>query len=112
MAETSKVVLRNFRMSPRKVRLVVDLVRGKPVQRALDNLRVMNRKAAPVVSKLIQSAVANAVIKATVDIDRLVVSEVYVDEGPTLKRWMPRAQGRATPIRKRSSHITLKLTEI
>ena len=111
MAETSKAVLRNFRMSPRKVRLVIDLVRGKRVQSALDTLRVMNRKAAPVVSKLIQSAVANATQKATVDVDRLVVSEVFVDEGATLKRWMPRAQGRATPIRKRTSHITLKLTE-
>lgn len=88
------------------------MVRGKPVSVALDTLKLTNRKAAPLVSKLIQSAMANATSSATVDVDRLVVSEVFVDEGATLKRYLPRAQGRATPIRKRSSHITVKLAEL
>lgn len=112
MEQHHKAVLRNTRISARKARLVVDTVRGKPVSVALDTLLLMNKKAAPLVRNLIQSAVANAVSKATVDVDRLVVSEVYVDEGPTLKRYLPRAQGRATPIRKRSSHITVKLAEL
>ena len=103
--------LRNIRIAPRKARLVADMVRGQKVSRAIDNLKVTNRKAAPLVSKLIQSAMANATNKETVDIDRLVVAEIFVDEGATLKRFLPRAQGRATPLRKRSSHITVKLTE-
>jgi large subunit ribosomal protein L22 len=112
MADSFKAILRNVRVSPRKARLVVDLVRGKPVSTALDMLRVTNKKTAPMLKKLIHSAMANAVEKATVNIDRLIVSEVFVDAGVTLKRFMPRAQGRATPIRKRSSHITIKLREI
>ena len=112
MEQKYKAILRNTRISARKARLVVDLVRGKPVSVALDTLRLTNKKAAPLVQKLIQSAMANATSNATVDVDRLVVSEVFVDEGPTLKRYLPRAQGRATPIRKRSSHITVKLAEL
>jgi large subunit ribosomal protein L22 len=111
MAEAAKATLRNYRISARKARLVCDLVRGKAVQPALDMLRIQNKKLAPVLSKLIRSAVANATNKATVDVDRLIISEVFVNEGPALKRWLPRAQGRATPIRKPSAHITLKLTE-
>ena len=107
-----KAILRNTRISARKARLVVDMVRGKPVSVALDTLKLTNKKAAPLVSKLIQSAMASATSQATVDVDRLVVSEVFVDEGATLKRFLPRAQGRATPIRKRSSHITVKLAEL
>jgi len=107
-----KAILRNTRISARKARLVIDLVRGKPVSVALDTLKLTNKKAAPLVSKLIQSAIANAENTATVDIDRLVVAEAFVDEGATLKRYLPRAQGRATPIRKRSSHITVKLAEL
>jgi large subunit ribosomal protein L22 len=107
-----KAILRNTRISARKARLVVDMVRGKPVSVALDTLGLTNKKAAPLLKKLIQSAMANAVNTSTVDVDRLVVSEVFVDEGPTLKRFLPRAQGRATPIRKRSSHITVKLAEL
>ena len=112
MAEASRAVLRNIRISPRKVRLVVNLVKGKPVQYALDVLKMTNKRAAPVVYKMIQSAVANATDKSTVDVDRLIVSEGFVNEGPSLKRWLPRAQGRATPLVKRSSHITIKLKEI
>ena len=104
--------LRNIGISPRKTRLVVDMVRGKPVQDALDMLKLTKKRAAPIVSKLISSAVANASAKTTVDVDRLVVDRAFVDEGRTQKRFLPRAQGRATPIRKRSSHITIQLSEI
>lgn len=112
MAEASRAVLRNLRIAPRKVRLVVNLVKGKPVQYALDLLKVTNKRAAPVVAKMIQSAVANATSKQSVDVDRLVVSEGFVNGGSSLKRWLPRAQGRATPIQKRTSHVTIKLKEI
>lgn len=112
MAEASKVVLRNLRIAPRKVRLVVNLVKGKPVQYALDLLKVTNKRAAPVVYKMIQSAVANATNKSTVDVDRLVVSEGFVNGGQSMKRWLPRAQGRATGIQKRTSHVTIKLAEV
>jgi len=112
MADKFKAVLKNIHTAPRKIRLVVDLVRGKPVQNALDILQLTNKRAAPVVSKLIKSAMANATNRATVDVDRLVVSEVFVDEGSAQHRWLPRAQGRATPIKKRSSHITVSLSEI
>lgn len=112
MEQQYKAILKDTRISARKARLVVDMVRGKPVSVALDTLKLTNKKAAPLVSKLIESAMANATSSATVDVDRLVVSEVFVDEGATLKRFLPRAQGRATPIRKRSSHITVKLAEL
>jgi len=112
MAELFQAKLCDIRITARKARLVVDAVRGKPVADALDSLRLLNKKGAPLVSKLINSAVANATDRATVDIDRLVVSEIFVDEGVTWKRFMPRAQGRATPIRKRTSHITVKLKEL
>jgi large subunit ribosomal protein L22 len=104
--------LRGVRIAPRKVRLVADLVRGKLVSDAMDMLKVMNKRSAPVVSKLLASAVAGAKEKATVDIDRLYIHTVFVDSGPTMKRWCPRAQGRATPIMKRSSHVTVKLSEL
>ncbi len=112
MSDAFQAILKNTRIAPRKARLVVDMVRGKPVSTAIDTLKLTNRKAAPLVSKLIQSAMANATSKATVDVDRLVVSEIFVDEAKTLKRFLPRAQGRATPLRKRSSHITVKLLEL
>ena len=108
----SKAVLKNMRIAPRKARLVLDLVRGKPVQNALDTLKLTNRRAAPIVAKMIHSAMANATDNATVDVDRLIVSECFADEGPAMKRWLPRAQGRATPLKKRTSHITSKLQEI
>lgn len=111
MSETFRASLNGVRISPRKARLVVDLVRGQRVQVALDTLKVLNKKAAPMLSKLIGSAVANATSTATVDVDSLVIDEAFVDEGKTMKRWLPRAQGRATPLRKRTSHITIKLRE-
>ena len=105
-------VMKSARISPRKVRLVADLIRGKLVGDAIELLRFTHKKAAPLVSKVIQSALANAEDKATVDVDRLIVSEAFVDGGATLKRFCPRAQGRAGAIRKRTSHITVKLKEI
>lgn len=112
MSQAFQAVLKGYRVTPRKARLVVDLVRGRPVQNALDILKLTNKKTAPVLSKLIQSAIANASSQATVDVDRLYVAEAFVDEGVTLKRWLPRAQGRATQVRKRSSKITVKLKEL
>lgn len=101
--------LRWLRMSPRKVRLVVDLIRGLPVEEALNRLAFSRKAAALPVAKLLRSAVANADQKGTYDLDRLVIETAFVDEGPTWKRWLPRAMGRATRIRKRSSHVTVVL---
>lgn len=111
MTDLFKAELNDVRMTPRKARLVVDMIRGKLVSEALDNLRLTKKRAAPIISKLISSALANAQDKATVDIDRLYVSEIYVGHGPTWKRFIPRAQGRASGIKKRSSRITVKLKE-
>ena len=107
-----KCYLKKVGISPRKARLVADLVRGKNVQDALDCLKFTTKKAAPIFHKMITSAIASATSQATVDVDTLLVSEVFVDEGTTQKLFLPRAQGRATTIRKRSSHITVKLREI
>jgi large subunit ribosomal protein L22 len=98
------------RVPPRKVRLVVDMIRGKNVVTALGILDNTNKKAAPVVKALLRSAIANAEQKdQNTDVDALTVKEVYVDMGQTLKRFAPRAMGRAGRIRKRSSQITLKV---
>ncbi len=101
--------LRFLRMGPRKVRLIVDMIRGKKVTRALDLLSVLPKRAARPVLKLLNSAVANAKHNHSINVEDLKVAQVYVDGGPVLKRWMPKAQGRATPIRERTSHITLIL---
>jgi large subunit ribosomal protein L22 len=101
--------LKNVRLSPRKARLVVDMVRGKGIQEALNTLQFSPQKTAPVLSKLLKSAVANAEQKGVADVDRLFVKTVMVDQGPVLRRFMPRAQGRATRIRKPTSHITVVL---
>lgn len=99
------------RMSPQKTRLVVDMVRGKGVQEALTLLKFSPQKAAAIVSKLVSSAVANAEQKGVSDVDRLFVKTIMVDQGPVLKRFLPRAQGRATKIRKPTSHIVVVLDE-
>ena len=100
----------HIRISPRKVRMVVDTVRGKSVSQALSILEFTRKKAAVPVQKLLKSAVANAAENDGIsDVDTLVIEHIMVDEGPTLKRFMPRARGRATPIRKRTSHIRIRL---
>ncbi|NOQ51502.1 MAG: 50S ribosomal protein L22 [Desulfuromonadaceae bacterium] len=101
--------LRNVRLSPRKARLVVDMVRGKGIQEAMNILQFSPQKTAPILSKLLKSAVANAEQKGVSDIDQLFVKTVMVDQGPVLRRFMPRAQGRASRIRKPTSHITVVL---
>src|SRR5699024_956091 len=96
---------------PRKVRLVIDLIRGKEVGEAIAILRHTQRGASPVVEKLLNSAIANAEHNYEMDPDNLVISEAFVDEGATLKRFRPRAQGRASKINKRTSHVTVVVTE-
>ena len=107
----SRAKLSYARMSPQKTRLVVDMVRGKGVQEALNILKFSPQKAAAVVSKLVSSAVANAEQKGVSDVDRLFIKAITVDQGPALRRFLPRAQGRATKIRKPTSHILVVLDE-
>ncbi len=108
----STAILRFARVSARKARLVADLVRGRDASEALDVLTFLPKKSAPLIRKLVESAVANAEHKAKqrnqeVDIDTLYVKGIMVDAGPTMRRFRPRAQGRATPILKKTSHITV-----
>ncbi|WP_419942224.1 50S ribosomal protein L22 [Candidatus Palauibacter sp.] len=103
---------KNVRMSARKMRLVIDQIRGRDVNEAYALLQFSKKKAARPVGKVLRSAVANAAYRAdeegeAVDVDELYVREAYVDEGRTLRRWRPRAYGRATPVLKRSSHVTV-----
>ena len=100
------------RQSPYKVRRVLDLVRGLPVQEAEDVLRLTQRGATEPITKVLKSAVANAEHNHALDADDLVVAEAYADEGPTLKRFRPRARRRATRIRKRTSHITIVVSDM
>jgi large subunit ribosomal protein L22 len=106
-----KARLRFVRMSPRKARLVADLIRGKGSEEAVNILAFTKKAAAKIIGKLLKSAIANATQKKTVDIDHLYVKKITVDQGPTMKRFMPRALGRATTIRKRTSHILIVLDE-
>ncbi|MFJ8067064.1 50S ribosomal protein L22 [Psychrobacillus sp. NPDC096426] len=107
----AKAIAKTVRIAPRKVRLVVDLIRGKQVGEAVAILQLTPKAASPVVEKVLKSAVANAEHNYDLDINNLVVSEIFVDEGPTLKRFRPRAQGRASAINKRTSHITVVVSE-
>ncbi|TXL61013.1 50S ribosomal protein L22 [Cerasibacillus terrae] len=107
----AKAVAKSVRIAPRKVRLVIDLIRGKNAQEAVAILKHTQRSASPVVEKLLHSAMANAEHNYEMDLDNLIVSEAFVNEGVTLKRFRPRAQGRASGINKRTSHITVVLTE-
>jgi large subunit ribosomal protein L22 len=102
---------KHVRQSPYKVRRVLDLVRGLPVDEARVVLDFTNRKAAPTIKKVLDSAIANAEHNFALDADELIVAQAYADEGPTLKRWRPRARGRATKIRKRTSHITIVVAD-
>ena len=106
-----RAVARYVRISSRKVRIVIDLIRGKQVSEALAILKFTPKSASPVVEKLLKSAIANAEYKG-LNKDDLYVAEVYADQGPTLKRMMPRAKGSGAMILKRSSHITVVLDEI
>ena len=106
-----KAKLRNIRIGSQKTRIVADLVRHKNVSEALRILAFMPQKPAPLIKKLIESAVANADQKKTIDVDSLYVKHISVDMAPPLKRFRPRAQGRATGIKKKGSHINLILDE-
>lgn len=107
----AKAVARTVRIAPRKARLVVDLIRGKQVGEAIAILKHTPKAASPIVEKLLKSAVANAEHNYDMDVNNLLVSKVYVDEDPTMKRFRPRAQGRASQINKRTSHITIVVSE-
>ena len=106
----ARAVLRGSRMSSRKARVMADLIRGKTVESAVTTLSFQQRKAALPLRKLLDSAVANAESR-NMDLDKLLVARVLVDKGPVMKRWMPRAHGRATPLKKQTSHVTVELVE-
>lgn len=99
------------RISPQKARLVADQIRGKSVDQALEILTFSNKKAAVLVKKILESAIANAEHNEGADVDDLSVAKIFVDEGPIMKRIMPRAKGRADRILKRSSHITVVVAD-
>ncbi len=103
--------LRHYRMAPRKARLVTDMINGMDVEKAINTLQLTPKKCAPVIKKLVESAVANADQRGDMDVDALYIRSVFVDEGPTMRRFQPRAMGRATRINKRSSHITVILDD-
>ncbi len=107
----AKAILRSARISAQKVRLVADQVRGMPVGNATNLLTFSNKKAAHLVKKLLLSAVANAENNLGADVDELMVSKIFVDEGPSLKRMHARAKGRGNRITKRTSHITVVVGE-
>lgn len=107
----AKAVARFVRISPRKVRLIMDEIRGRKVEDALRLLTYSPQKGSALLKKLIDSAVANASANAEIDVDALFIKRVFADEGPTWKRFQPRAMGRATRIKKRTSHLTVILDE-
>ena len=109
MQATAK--LNHARISAQKCRLVADQIRGLPVERALQVLTFSQKKAAHMVRKVLESAIANAEHNEGADVDELKISAICVDEGPTLKRWRARAKGRANQILKRTSHITITVAE-
>lgn len=107
----ARAVTRDLRISPQKARLVADLIRGKNVGDALMILDFTPKKAARMMTKTLKSVIANAESQQRVDVDRLYVSKIMIDGGATLKRFLPRAHGRATPMIKRTSHITIVVDE-
>jgi large subunit ribosomal protein L22 len=107
----ARAVAHYIRVSPLKARQVADLVRGKDIKEALGILKYTNKKSAPLINKVMKSAVANAEHNFDMDSDALYVSQIMIDEGPTLKRMRPRAYGRADVKRHRTSHITVVLKE-
>lgn len=108
---SARATANTVRTSPRKTRLVIDLIRGKNVGEAISILKYSPNKAAGIIEKVLMSAVANAENNYDLDVEHLVVSEAFVNEGPTMKRFRPRAKGSASPINKRTSHITVVVTE-
>lgn len=102
---------RYVRLAPRKVQLILDLIRGKQVGEAIAILRHTPKSSSPVVEKLLNSAIANAENNYSLDPNKLVISQAYANQGPTLKRFRPRAMGRASRINKRTSHITIVVSE-
>lgn len=109
MATTAK--LRQARITPQKARLVADQIRGLPVDKAINLLAFSNKKAASLIKKVLESAIANAEHNDGADVDELKVKTIMVDEGPIMKRFMPRARGRANQIFKRTSHVTVVVEE-
>lgn len=109
MSYTAK--LNNLRVAPRKARLVANLVRGLPVAVAEDVLRLTNKHSAPLFLKLLRSAIDNMTTHSTVAVERLYIDRLLVDEGTTMRRFLPKARGRASIVRKRMSHITIDLKE-
>jgi len=107
----ARAVTRHLRISPQKARLVADMIRGKKVGDALMILDFTPKKAARMMTKTLKSVIANAENTQRVDVDRLYVSKIMIDGGATLKRFLPRAHGRATPLLKRTSHITIVVDE-
>ena len=107
----AKAVAKQIRIAPRKARLVIDLIRGKQVGEAIAILRNTPKSASPVVEKLLKSAIANAEHNYEMEPNSLVVEQAFVDEGATMKRFRPRAMGRAGKINKRTSHITVIVSE-
>ena len=107
----AKAVAKYVRIAPRKVRVVMDLIRGKNVAEAFAILKFTPRGASPVIEKVLNSAIANAENNFDLDAENLVVTEAYVNEGPTLKRFRPRAKGSASPINKRTCHVTVVVAE-
>ena len=106
-----KAIAKYIRVSPRKTRVLMREIKGKSVEEALNLLLFAPQRGAPIVRKLINSAVANASQNPDTDVDNLFIKHIFADEGPTLKRFRPRAMGRATRIRRRSSHLTVILDE-
>ncbi len=106
-----KAKLTLARISAQKARLVADMIRGKSINEAMRILTFEDQKGGRMIKKLVESAVANAEVKQVIDVDNLYVKTIYVDEGPFIKRFMPRSQGRATEIKKRTSHINVVLDE-
>jgi len=103
--------LKHARISPQKCRLVADQIRGLPVERALELLSFSSKKAAGIVKKVLESAIANAEHNEGADIDELKVKTIFIDQGPTMRRWRARAKGRVNHIIKRTSHITVMVGE-
>ena len=108
---SARATAKTVRTSPRKARITIDLVRGKSVAEAISILKFTPNKNASIIEKVLMSAVANAENNFDLDVENLFVSEGFVNEGPTMKRFRPRAKGSASPINKRTSHITVVVSE-